>query len=58
MAAVQALKLQDAKFSSLGLSKTIVNEEQICCYSRGLGTASEKNPIFVLIHGYPQSSYE
>lgn len=35
----------------------IVNDAQVCCYSRSLGTASEKNPILLLIHGYPESSY-
>ncbi|KAI8939154.1 hypothetical protein NX059_004988 [Plenodomus lindquistii] len=57
MPSINALKLQDDKLSSLGLSKTIVNQEQIACYSRSLGAASDKNPILVLIHGYPQSSY-
>jgi hypothetical protein len=57
MAAAQAISIQDNKFSSLGLSKTVVNKEQICCYTRNLGSASDENPVFVLIHGYPQSSY-
>ena len=57
MAATSAHKIQDEKFKSLGFSKAIVNKEQVCCYSRGLGTVSEQNPILVLIHGYPQSSY-
>ncbi|KAF1945847.1 alpha/beta-hydrolase [Clathrospora elynae] len=57
MAFTSALKIQDDKFSSLGLSKTIVNKEQVCCYSRSLSTASDKNPVLVLIHGYPSSSY-
>lgn len=58
MAAIQSLKIQDDKFSSLGLSKTVVNKDQVVVYSRGLAGASEKNPVLVLIHGYPQSSYE
>ncbi|KAF2853732.1 alpha/beta-hydrolase [Plenodomus tracheiphilus IPT5] len=57
MPSTTAIKLQDDKLSSLGLSKTIVNQEQVTCYSRSLGSASEKNPVLVLIHGYPQSSY-
>lgn len=51
------MKLQDDKFNNLHLSKTVVNQEQVACYSRSLGSASNKNPILVLIHGYPQSSY-
>lgn len=57
-AAASAIQIQDDKFSSLGLQKTTVNKEQVNCYSRGLGAASEKNPVLVLIHGYPQSAYE
>lgn len=57
MAATTALSIQDEKFKSLGFSKAIVNKEQVNCYSRGLGTVSDKNPILVLVHGYPQSSY-
>jgi pimeloyl-ACP methyl ester carboxylesterase len=52
-----AIKAQDAKFAELGLTKTIVNAEQVCVYSRGLGSVSEDNPVLVLLHGYPQSSY-
>ena len=58
MAATSAIKIQDDKFSSLGLSKMVVNKEQIACYSRDLGTTSRQNPVLVLIHGYPQSAYE
>ncbi len=58
MASTTALKIQDEKFSSLGLRKMVVNKEQVSCYSRALGTASKDNPILVLIHGYPQSAYE
>jgi hypothetical protein len=57
MASTKSLKIQDDKFSSLGLSKTIVNKEEVVCYSRSLSSVSEKNPILVLIHGYPQSAY-
>lgn len=57
MAATTAHKIQDDKFDSLGFSKAIVNKEHVCSYSRALGAVSEKNPILVLIHGYPQSSY-
>ncbi|KAH7378297.1 Alpha/Beta hydrolase protein [Pyrenochaeta sp. MPI-SDFR-AT-0127] len=57
MASTSALKAQDDKFSSLGLSKMVVNKEQVTTYSRALGSASEKNPILVLVHGYPQSAY-
>lgn len=52
-----AAQIQDQRFSALGLSKMIVNDAQVCCYSRCLGAASEKNPILLLIHGYPQSAY-
>ncbi|KAF2203103.1 alpha/beta-hydrolase [Delitschia confertaspora ATCC 74209] len=52
-----AIEIQDAKLNDLGLSKTVVNEEQVCCYSRNLGSVSERNPILLLLHGYPQSSY-
>lgn len=57
MVATAAIEAQDAKLNSLGLQKLVVNEEQVCTYSRGLGGVSEKNPVLVLIHGYPQSSY-
>lgn len=52
-----AMELQDGRLSSLGLSKAIVNQERVACYSRFLGSVSNKNPVLVLIHGYPQSSY-
>ncbi|KAF2676335.1 alpha/beta-hydrolase [Lentithecium fluviatile CBS 122367] len=52
-----ALQIQDEKFKSLGLDKKVVNAEQVCSYSRNLGAATDKNPVLVLIHGYPQSSY-
>ncbi|KAF9701635.1 hypothetical protein EKO04_001131 [Ascochyta lentis] len=57
MATTSAHKIQDEKFNNLGFSKAIVNKEQVCSYSRSLGTVSEINPILVLVHGYPQSSY-
>ncbi|KAF2028283.1 alpha/beta-hydrolase [Setomelanomma holmii] len=57
MASIKSLKIQDDKFSSLGLTKTTVNKEEVVCYSRGLSSVSEKNPILVLVHGYPQSAY-
>ena len=52
-----SVSIQDNKLKSLGLQKMTVNREQIISYSRGLGSASEQNPVLVLIHGYPQSSY-
>jgi C-terminal processing protease CtpA/Prc len=58
MAVTSAIQIQADKFSSLGFSKTIVNKEQVACYSRSLGSASDDNPVIVLIHGYPQSAYE
>lgn len=58
MSMISAITIQDKKFNDLGLSKTIVNKEQIAVYSRSLGGASEFNPILVLIHGYPQSAFE
>ncbi|CAO2653924.1 Nn.00g106570.m01.CDS01 [Neocucurbitaria sp. VM-36] len=57
MASTSALKIQDDKLSSLGLSKTVVNKEEVTTYSRALGAASEKNPILVLVHGYPESAF-
>jgi hypothetical protein len=56
MASAQALKIQDDKFSSLGF-KTVVDNEQVISYSRALDSVSEKNPILVLVHGYPSSAY-
>ncbi|KAF2108721.1 Alpha/Beta hydrolase protein [Lophiotrema nucula] len=55
--ATSAIQTQDQKLKSLGLTKTIVNDAQVCTYSRNLGSVSEKNPVLVLIHGYPESSY-
>jgi pimeloyl-ACP methyl ester carboxylesterase len=52
-----AVSIQDEKLKSLGLQKMTVNKEQVVSYSRGLGSASSQNPVLVLIHGYPQSSY-
>jgi hypothetical protein len=52
-----AISIQDDKFKSLGLQKTTVNKEQVVTYSRALGAASEQNPVLVLLHGYPQSSF-
>ena len=57
MASTSALKIQDDKLSSLGLNKMVVNKEQVTTYSRALGAASEKNPILVLVHGYPESAF-
>ncbi|RYO37509.1 hypothetical protein AA0111_g2340 [Alternaria arborescens] len=57
MTSISALKIQDTKLSSLGLSKSIVNKEKVCCYTRSLENADDRNPILVLIHGYPQSAY-
>jgi hypothetical protein len=57
MDAAAALKTQDDKFHNLGLTKAVVNKEQVNCYSRALDTASTENPILVLIHGYPQSAF-
>jgi hypothetical protein len=56
MAAARALSVQNDKFSSLGF-KTVTDSEQLVSYSRGLESVSEKNPILVLIHGYPSSAY-
>ncbi|KAL1794199.1 hypothetical protein ACET3X_007620 [Alternaria dauci] len=57
MTSASALRIQDSKLSSLGLSKSIINKEKVCCYTRSLDNADNKNPILVLIHGYPQSAY-
>jgi len=56
MTAAKSLNIQNDKFTNLGL-KTVTDSEQIVSYSRGLDTVSEKNPILVLIHGYPSSAY-
>jgi hypothetical protein len=56
MAAAKALDVQNDKFSDLGF-KTVTDSEKIVSYSRGLDTVSEKNPILVLVHGYPSSAY-
>ena len=52
-----AISIQDDKFKNLALQKTTVNKEQIVTYSRALGAASEQNPVLMLLHGYPQSSF-
>lgn len=57
MASTSAIQIQDNEFNRLGLTKAVVDENGVTCYSRALDTASEKNPILVLIHGYPQSAY-
>jgi hypothetical protein len=56
MTATRSLNIQNEKFSNLGF-KTVTDSEQIVSYSRGLETVSEKNPILVLVHGYPSSAY-
>ena len=47
---------QDKAFTVLGFTKTTSNEGLVS-YSRDLDQARADNPIIVLIHGYPQSSY-
>jgi hypothetical protein len=56
MASTKSLNIQNDKFSSLGF-KAVQNGAKLLSYSRGLDSVSEKNPILVLVHGYPQSSY-
>jgi hypothetical protein len=56
MASTKSLDVQNRKFNSLGF-KTVENATKILSYSRALDSVSEKNPILVLIHGYPQSAY-
>ncbi|KAL5120742.1 hypothetical protein ACEQ8H_001222 [Pleosporales sp. CAS-2024a] len=56
MAATKALKMQNEKFNSLGL-QSVTDDDGVVSYSRGLESVSEKNPILVLIHGYPSSAY-
>jgi hypothetical protein len=56
MASTKSLDVQNKKFNSLGF-KTVENATKILSYSRALDSVSEKNPILVLIHGYPQSAY-
>ncbi|KAF2640090.1 alpha/beta-hydrolase [Massarina eburnea CBS 473.64] len=57
MTATTAIKIQDTKFQTLGLTKATTNKEQVVNYTRALNSASAQNPILVLIHGYPESSY-
>ncbi|KAF1963750.1 alpha/beta-hydrolase [Byssothecium circinans] len=57
MATTSAINIQDTKLKSLGLSKTVVNKEQVNTYTRNLASASAKNPVLALLHGYPQSAY-
>lgn len=48
--------IQDQKFAELGLHKATSNKG-IASYYRDLDKADNDNPILVLLHGYPQSSY-
>ncbi|KAI1518117.1 alpha/beta hydrolase fold [Pyrenophora tritici-repentis] len=57
MSSTSAIDIQNAKFNTLGLTKSITAKGKICCYTRSLESSSSKNPILVLIHGYPQSAY-
>ncbi|KAF1915978.1 Alpha/Beta hydrolase protein [Ampelomyces quisqualis] len=56
MAATRALSVQNDKFSNLGF-RSVTDSDQIVSYSRGLDSFSDKNPIMVLVHGYPSSAY-
>jgi hypothetical protein len=56
MAAAKALSIQNDKFNNLGFT-TITDHEQIVSYSHALDSVSDKNPILVLVHGYPSSAY-
>jgi hypothetical protein len=56
MAAAKALNIQNEKFNNLGF-KIVTDNEQIVSYSRALNSVSDKNPILVLVHGYPSSAY-
>jgi hypothetical protein len=56
MAAAKALNIQNEKFNNLGF-KIVIDNEQIVSYSRALNSVSDKNPILVLVHGYPSSAY-
>jgi len=52
--------VEATKFSHHGLTKsvlTLASGAQVCSYIRGLHDASQRTPILVLIHGYPQTSY-
>lgn len=49
-------QIQDQKFADLGLQKAI-SKQKIVSYHKELDTANDKNPIIVLIHGYPESAY-
>jgi pimeloyl-ACP methyl ester carboxylesterase len=48
--------IQNQKFVSLGLQKT-VSSKGVVSYHTHLDAAAKDNPILVLLHGYPQSSY-
>ncbi|CAI6335423.1 unnamed protein product [Periconia digitata] len=60
---MSALSKQDSKFASLGLSKSELGEKEVGgegyvnAYMRGLDSVAVGNPVLVLLHGYPQSSY-
>lgn len=48
--------IQDKKFADLDLQKA-VSKKKVVSYHRSLDKANEKNPIVVLLHGYPESAY-
>ncbi|KAH7117599.1 Alpha/Beta hydrolase protein [Dendryphion nanum] len=48
--------IQDQKFAQLGLQKATTSTK-VVAYHKGLNNVNNNNPILVLLHGYPQSSY-
>ncbi|PVH92407.1 alpha/beta-hydrolase [Periconia macrospinosa] len=66
---MSAISQQDKKFASLGLSKPTAGAEGVAkreekgggeginAYTHNLSSSSPSNPVLVLLHGYPQSSY-
>jgi pimeloyl-ACP methyl ester carboxylesterase len=49
-------QIQDMKFSELGLQK-YTSSKKVVSYHQDLDRANSKNPILVLLHGYPNSAY-
>ncbi|KAF2148777.1 alpha/beta-hydrolase, partial [Myriangium duriaei CBS 260.36] len=49
-------EIQDRKFKELGFQK-VNTTKGVVSYSQNLEKAASDNPIIILLHGYPQSSY-
>lgn len=51
------MDIQDRSFEKLGLKKQNIGSPELIAYTRNIEQASSSNPIWLLIHGYPQTSY-